>query len=75
MAGGTSHGTPFAATTRYLLAGYLKPVGPVERAFPMRETLSRRFRVRRLVVCPRLQPGHRPRQNGGMVLIRKGYAA
>jgi hypothetical protein len=47
MVGGAGHGTPFAATARYLLAGYLKPVGPVERAFPICVTLSPPCRPRR----------------------------
>lgn len=43
VVGGACHGTPFAATARYLLAGYLKPVGPVARTSPMRASVSRRF--------------------------------
>ncbi len=43
VVGGACHGAPFAATARYLLAGYLKPAGPVERVFLMPGTLSRRF--------------------------------
>ncbi|MBB6079257.1 hypothetical protein HNR57_005200 [Streptomyces paradoxus] len=43
--GGACHGTPIAATARYVLAGYRKPIGPVARAFSMCVTLTRRPRA------------------------------